>query len=377
MSLNHGLVINIDRNGFQDNFLTVQNQCPGSEVAAVVKANFYGCGLKQLAPSLIDIGCRTFFVAHLDEAIDLRAQAPFAVIYVLNGLLPGTGDAYRKHNIRPVITSITQAYDWFNFCRHNKWGGSAALHIDTGIHRLGFRLDEISALAALSKSHLAHFDLVLSHLACADKPEDKRNQAQIKSFTWARRLLSAIPKASLASSAGCYLGPEAHFDMVRPGIGLFGGNPFEDRPSPFASILSADATLLQIKLHRAGDFVGYGNDCRLEKDTLVGAMSVGYADGLPRTASAKSLNFYLGGTEIQALGRISMDITLVDLGPVASQAPRIGDKVEIFGKSRCINAFASLIETIPNEIMTSFGRRGQRIYSSDKFSNQQSNRMSA
>lgn len=366
MPLNHGLVIQIDRSKFQDNYRLFQDQCPGSEVAAVVKANAYGCGLKQLAPSLTELGCRTFFVAHLDEAIELRGNVPSAVIYVLNGLLPGTAQAYVSHRLRPVITSVPQVYDWLSFCRRNKWNGGAALHIDTGIHRLGFRVDEISTLAGLSKSQLSHFDLVMSHLACADRPEDKRNNAQIKSFTWARRLLSAIPKASLASSAGCYLGRDAHFDMVRPGIGLFGGNPFEDRPSPFAPILSADATLLQVKLHRAGDFVGYGNDCRLERNTLVGAISVGYADGLPRSAAVRSLSFHFAGAKTQALGRISMDITMVDLTPVAALSPGIGDKIEIFGRNRCINSFASLIDTIPNEVMTSFGRRGQRIYNSER-----------
>ena len=358
----HGLTFTVDTDNFRHNYLTFRSLCPDAEVSAVVKADAYGCGLKVLAPVLEQLNCRTFFVAHLSEAVELRRQIKNGAIYVLNGLLPETESAYRDYNIRPVITSQSQLYHWLNFCCRGKWYGGAALHIDTGINRMGFRSDEVSGLRELSVKNLSFFDLLISHLACADEPEDTRNQDQIEKFTWARRQLGAIPRASLASSAGCFLGESAHFDMVRPGIGLFGGNPFSDRDCPFKAVSSVSVPLLQVKKHRAGDFVGYGNTCRLEIDTLVGAISVGYADGLPRSAMAAPLNFYYRGNVVPTLGRISMDMTLVDLSSIVSLKPRVGDAVEIFGAHRSVNDFARLIDTIPNEILTSFSRRAKRQY---------------
>ena len=356
---NHGLTITINTEHVLSNYALFQDMCPDAEVAAVVKADAYGCGNGLIVPVLKQAQCRTFFVAHLREAIELRKHVSAGEIYVLNGLMPETEAAYYNFCLKPVVTSQKQLFNWINFCRREKWNGGAALHIDTGINRLGFKLDEISKLGDLSPKDLGLFDLVLSHFACADELENHRNSLQIEAFTWARRFLSAVPRASLASSAGCFLGKQAHFDMVRPGIGLFGGNPFATRASPFKPVSAAFAPLLQVKLHRAGEFVGYGSGWQLQADTLVGVISVGYADGLPRRATAKPLNFYFGRTAIPALGRVSMDMTLVDLTAIAGMKPGNGDMVEIFGENRCVNAFAAALDTIPNEVMTAFARRAK------------------
>ena len=362
MLARHGLTVTIDVGGLRRNFQTFRDLSPNAEVAAVVKADAYGCGLKGIVPALWDMGCRTFFVAHLDEGIVLRKQIKSGAIYVLNGLLPGSEPGYSRHNLRPVITAQRQLYDWCHFCRQHRWYGGAALHLDTGINRMGFRLDEVAGLGDLSARDLACFDLVLSHLSCSDEPQNPRNADQIARFAWARSILSRIPRASLASSAGCFLGPGAHFEMVRPGIGLFGGNPFSDRSHPFHPVATASAPLLQVKLHRAGDFIGYGSGCRLERDTLIGAISVGYADGLPRTASSTALAFHFQGASVNLLGRISMDMTLVDMTTASHLMPQIGDAVEIFGPRFDLNAFAKCIGTIPNEVLTSFGKRAARLY---------------
>ncbi|MCG6204129.1 alanine racemase [Rhodopseudomonas sp. HC1] len=344
------------------NYRTFQSVACGAEVAGVVKADAYGCGVAGTVPTLTNMGCRTFFVAHLDEGIALRQHVRHGAIYVLNGLLPGTEAVYSTYHLRPVITSQHQLYAWSRCCRKNGWRGGAALHIDTGMNRLGFRLEEVAGIAELSVSDLACFDLVLSHLACGDEPENPRNAEQLARFTWARRLLSCVPRASLAASAGCYLGVQAHFDLVRPGIGLFGGNPFATRRNPLQPVLRASAPLLQVKRHAAGDFVGYGCDCRLDRDTLIGAVSLGYADGLPRSASSAPVTLYYGGLPIRAMGRISMDMTLVDLTSVRHLEPRVGTQVEIFGSSRDLNHFAGSIGTIANEVLTSLGRRARRVY---------------
>lgn len=365
MFAQHGLTVTIQLSGVKHNYKVFRELCRDVEVAAVVKADAYGCGLSGILPTLWGLGCRTYFVAHLHEGILLRNRLNSAAVYVLNGLLPGSEAAYRKYNLRPVITSQQQLDDWCRYCRQQGWSGGAALHLDTGINRLGFRLDEVADIADLSARDLACFDLILSHFACADEPQNPRNTAQIDSFTWARRTLCKIPKASLASSAGCFLGPGAHFDMVRPGVGLFGGNPFTAPAHPFKAVAQAFAPLLQIKLHRAGEFVGYGSGTRLEKDTLVGTISVGYADGLPRAVSGLPLRVYFQGVPIRILGRISMDMTLVDLTSVGRLSPQIGDDVEIFGPHRDLNAFARSISTIPNEVLTALGKRASRRYVED------------
>jgi len=198
---------------------------------------------------------------------------------------------------------------------------------------------------------------VLSHFACADQTDDTRNAEQIVAFTWARRVLSVIPRASMAASAGCFLGKSAHFDLVRPGIGLFGGNPFSARRSPFKAVAAASVPLIQVKLHRKGDYVGYGSECCLNADKLIGTISIGYADGLPRNMSNIPFNFFYHGYSVNVTGRVSMDMTLVDLTHLAHIRPKIGDEIEVYGMNQSIDDLAKKLNTIPNEILTMFARR--------------------
>jgi alanine racemase len=355
----HGITVTIDEANLASNFAYIERLCPRARVAAVVKADAYGCGVPLVVPALERAGCSTFFVAHLQEAERLR-ELTSAEIYVLNGLLPGTEQIYASKGLKPVITSQTQLFSWIRYCDAHAWTLGAALHIDTGINRLGFRMDELTTLAALSTVDLGYFDLVMSHLACADDLAHPRNGKQIEAFIAARRALAVIPSASLAATGGCFLGGEAHFDLVRPGIGLFGGNPFSNRPSPFNSVAMACAPLLQVKLHRKGEHIGYGSDHRLQADSLVGAVSVGYADGLPRNASERRVLFHYQGRPLPILGRVSMDLTMVDLSSVNDLSPRPGDHIEIYGPTRCLNAFANDLGTIPNEVLTSFSQRASR-----------------
>jgi alanine racemase len=362
----HGLNVEVDLSNVGDNYLFLKHMCPTAEVAAVVKANAYGLGARAVSRHLAALGCTVYFVAHLNEAMELRRHVPDAAIYVLNGLMPGTGDVHRALNLKPVLTSESQLAEWVAYCREKDWRGTAALHVDTGINRLGFRLEEIAAVRDIVASAPDLFDLVLSHLACGDVVDHPRNRTQIEAFAWARRELSLVRRASLAATAGCFLGSMAHFDLVRPGIGLYGGNPFNEGPNPFSHVVSVSAPLLQVKRHRQGEYVGYGDSHRLAADSLVGVISFGYADGVPRRAgqqeNAAPLSVRYRGRELPILGRISMDMSMVDLTPVAALNPSIGHLVQICSPIQPVDALARIYGSIPNEILTSLGRRAKRIY---------------
>lgn len=365
MPSSHLLNVEVDLSAIGGNYRLIRQICPKAEVAAVVKADAYGVGLAPVARHLRQSGCRTFFVAHLSEGEALRQVLPNAEIYVLNGLIPKTEPAYPLHNLKPVLTSELQLDRWIEFCRERGTPAPAALQIDSGINRLGFRLEEVPTMRSKIEAHGDLFDLVLSHLACADVPDHPRNRSQIDAFTWARRELSVIGRASLSATAGCFLSEDAHFDIVRPGIGLYGGNPFATELNPFYHVVNVSARLLQVKLQRSGEFIGYGDQHKLAGDTLVGVISVGYADGIPRHTSrpkSEPLHLIYYGHRLPVLGRISMDMTMIDMTSVARMRPEVGQTVQICSAVQPLEVLAGIWGTIPNEVLTSISRRADRTY---------------
>lgn len=365
----HSLDITVDLNNLASNYDEFRTRCPGATVAAVVKADAYGVGLSPVARRLASNGCTTFFVAHLQEGARLRRHNSAGEIYVLNGLVPGTEPAYETLNLKPVLTSELQVRLWIAFCEREAWTGGAALHVDTGINRLGFRVEELPALKRLIAGRTQYFDLIMSHFACADDPSDPRNGEQIETFWQVRREFGELRRASLANSAGCFLGPNAHFDLVRSGIGLYGGNPFATRSNPFRQIISANARLLQVKTHSQGEYVGYGRSFRLQGDSLIGVISLGYADGYPRYPSLGSnqdrLQVYYKGRSAHVIGRVSMDTSIIDLSSAADLKPSLGDLVEVCGPSQSLDELAKAIGSIPNEVLTTLGSRSVRSYVGD------------
>lgn len=365
----HSIRLKINLDNLASNFDEFRTLCPMAEVAAVVKADAYGVGLAAVTRRLTSEGCASFFVAHLKEGAQLRQQNAASEIYVLNGLLPGTESAHKTHNLKPVLTSESQVRLWIEFCERESWTGGAALHVDTGINRLGFRMEELDTLKHQVEGRLHYFDLIMSHLACADDPSDPRNREQVDTFWQVRREFGALRRASLAGSAGCFLGRRAHFELVRPGIGLYGGNPFVNRSSPFRQVVSVHARLLQVKTLRHGDYVGYGRAHRLERDSLIGVISLGYADGYPRytrsAANRDGLRVYYKGRAAGVLGRVSMDTSIIDLSSAADLKPSLGDLVEVCGPSQSVDELAKSIGSIPNEVLTALGSRSVRSYLGD------------
>lgn len=341
----------------------------GVEVAGVVKADGYGTGAVAVALALAAEGCRTFFVAHVGEAITLRtaldgAGLPETRIFVLNGLTPGNEPAYPAHRLAPVLGSLPEIADWTAFRAASGSAVGAALHVDTGMNRHGLTLDEARAFAAAPGAvAAAGITLVMSHLACADDRPHPLNRLQLERFRAVRALFPGIP-ASLANSAGVFHGAEYHFDLVRPGVATYGGAVFSGEASPMRPVATLEARIVQLRDVPAGETVGYGGRETAKRPTRLAILSVGYADGFHRTASsadgAPGARGFLHGRSVPLFGRISMDLLAVDVTDVP-EAKR-GDAIELIGSTVTVQEVAERMGTIDYEVLTSLGRRYERVH---------------
>lgn len=358
-------VLTIDLGALTANYRRLRELAAPAECGAVVKADAYGLGMAQAAPALARAGCETFFVATLAEARELRALLPDATIYVFSGLLPGTADIYRAHDLRPVLNSAEEIGEWASFCVGRGEKLACAVHVDSGMNRLGLSAAEIDQVAGTEVWQTFKLALVMSHLACADEPDHAKNEAQRKLFDEARaRLPRAL--ASLANSAGILLGPDFVYDLARPGIALYGGNPRRAEDNPFEPVVHLAGRILQLRDAGPGETVGYGATRTLHRPTRVAVVSVGYADGVFRALSAgdgePAFIAYAGPHPAPILGRVSMDLVTIDVSEVPEEAARRGAFVELIGPNAPVGTMARHAGTIDYEILTNLGRRALRRY---------------
>ncbi|NKB58933.1 MAG: alanine racemase [Alphaproteobacteria bacterium] len=351
-------VLSIDLGAVKSNYKLLAKRAKKAVCAAVVKANGYGLGAEQVAQALTEAGCTTFFVATLDEAIALRAVQPGAIIYYLNGLMPGETDACAEYNIRPVLNDPGQLDRWAGF-RFEKGVPPAALQIDTGLSRLGLTPKETEQLIA-APERLANIDidLVISHLACGDTPDHPLNKQQRDAFAKTTGLLP-VAKRSLAASSGIFLGAAWHFDMVRAGAALYGVTPNREKPNPMAQVVHLQAKILQVRDVDTPQTVGYGATRRITGPTKVATVAAGYADGLPRSLGNEG-TAYIGKIAAPVIGRVSMDLMTLDISDVPDAKP--GDMVDLIGPLNDPDMDAEAAGTIGYEILTRLGRRYRRRY---------------
>lgn len=359
-------ILTIDLGALADNYRDLRNRTQPAECAAVVKADAYGLGMAQAAAVLWRSGCRTYFVATIAEAVDLRAILPEAVIYVLNGLLAGTAATFHAHGLRPVLNSAQEVRDWAGYCAHAGEALPCAIHVDTGMNRLGLSqrdLDEIRDVAALWQA--VALTLVMSHLACADDHSHAKNAQQRALFETLRALFPET-MASLSNSAGILLGRDYHYDLVRPGVALYGGHPRRQGDNPFRAVVHLMGRILQVREAAPGQTVGYGATRTLRRPTRVAVVSAGYADGLFRALSAgdgeTGLTAYLGPYAVPVLGRVSMDLICVDVTDVPAPYCQRGAWIELLGPNVSAHAMAAQAGTIDYEVLTSLGTRATRRY---------------
>lgn len=344
-----GARLTIDLDALASNYALLRTRAAGAETAAVVKADGYGLGAGPVARRLWDEGARTFFVARLAEGVSLRSQLTGrqARIIVLDGMLGEPAD-YGEAGVTPVLNSLDQARRWLVAGAR---GG--VLQIDTGMNRLGVSLEEAAILAREGLSP----DVIMSHLACASEPAHPMNAAQLLTFNEARALFPAA-RASLANSAGVFLGPDYHFDLVRPGIALYGGAPVAGGgPDPLRPVASLHAPILQVREVAAGAAVGYGADWTAPRPSRIAIVGAGYADGVLRVAAAGGFTLASG---LPLVGRVSMDMLAIDITGAADIA--VGDDIELFGAATSVNDLASAAGTIPYEILTRLSSRATRQY---------------
>jgi alanine racemase len=335
------------------------------ECAAVVKANAYGLGLEPVTTTLVTAGCKTFFVADIAEARAVRSRAGTADIYVLDGFAPDWGDALIEVNARPVINSTTELAEWDAFVSAHSWKGGAALHIDTGMRRLGIAPDEAAALAPRAQTENHGIVLIMSHLACADTPDHPLNAAQIKLFRELHMLYSGIP-ASLANSSGIFLGDTAHYDLARPGAALYGVNPTPGKPNPMQSVVELTGRILQLRSVACDETVGYGATWTAKRASRIAVVALGYADGLVRsgggTDDRPGGSAIVAGKRCPIVGRISMDLVCVDVTDLPPGAVHRGEHATLLGGEIGVDEVAAAAGTIGYEILTRLGPRCHLVY---------------
>jgi alanine racemase len=360
-----GGLLTIDLAAIAANWQMLASTTVPVECAAVVKGDGYGCGLKPVTRVLSRAGCRTFFVADVAEGRQVRAIAPDAVIYVLNGLMPGSAPAFANHYLQPVINSAVELAEWDAFVAINNWRGGAALHVDTGMNRLGITIDEAVAIAPRLQSENHGFTLLMSHLACAETPDHPMNEQQIRLFREIRILYRGLA-SSLANSSGIFLGGTVYCDLVRPGVALYGVNPTPGRENPMRPVVELQGRIIQVRTVAKGETVGYGAAFTAGRASRVAIVAVGYADGFLRSAAAArgkaAAQVVVAGRRCPIAGRISMDLLAVDVTDLAEGAARRGGLATLIGEGVSVDDLAAGMGTIGYEVLTNLGRRYHRTY---------------
>jgi alanine racemase len=360
-----GGVLTIDLAAIAANWQGLAHFCAPAECAAVVKADAYGCGLEPVVAKLAQAGCKTFFVADPAEGRRARALTDDAVIYVLNGFTPHAGATFANANLRPVINSPTELAEWGAFVSANDWHGGAALHVDTGMNRLGIAPEDAAGIADRLKSAAHGFTLLMSHLACAETPEHPLNEKQIRNFRELRILFRGVP-SSLANSSGIFLGGTVHCDLVRPGVALYGGNPTPERKNQMSPVVELTGRILQVRTVAKGETIGYGATFTTTRVSRVAIIAVGYGDGYLRAASAAkgkpAAQVIVAGQRCTLVGRVSMDLVAVDVTDLPQGRARRGDLATLIGSEIDVDELAEACGTISYEVLTSLGRRYARSY---------------
>ncbi|MGE3150235.1 MAG: alanine racemase [Pseudorhodoplanes sp.] len=358
-------ILSIDLGAIVDNWRALGRAATPAECAAVIKADAYGCGTEPVARALAKAGCKTFFVAHLSEARRARAVAPDAAIYVLNGLASGTAPLFAQARLRPVIGSLVELAEWDAFVTTQGWDGGAALHVDTGMNRLGVSPDEAAAVAPRLATERHGLTLLMSHFVTSEVPQHPLNERQIATFREIRSLFRGLP-ASLSNSSGIYLGASAHCDLVRPGYALYGGNPTPQQPNPMQPVIGLQARIVQVRAVGRGGTVGYNATWTARHDSRIAIVSVGYGDGYLRSASPSDRGpggeAVVAGKRCPIVGRISMDLLAIDVTALREADARRGDLATLIGRDLGVDEVAEKAGTIGYEILTSLGRRYARIY---------------
>ena len=337
--------LTVDLGALARNFHTLQ-AITGRPVNPVVKADGYGLGAVAVAKRLMAEGARTFFVARAAEGALLREGiGAEPTIYVLDGAHGENIKLIREANLRPVLNQPAQVENWLS-----SGGGACGLQIDTAMNRLGYRVEN-------APEPFAGLELVMTHLACADEPSNPLNRQQRDAYAGVVEKYPGVIR-SFANSGGCFLGEDFGFDVVRPGICLYGGGPEGKPHDKIAPVATLNAQIMQVREVPVGETVGYSQGYKVTSPVTVATCGAGYADGVLRSYSPKG-HVWVAGQLRPIIGRVSMDVLAVDVTGLDVKA---GDSIEIFGNNHLIDDAASAAGTISYELLTSITPRVPRLY---------------
>ncbi|MDB5438154.1 MAG: Alanine racemase [Caulobacteraceae bacterium] len=339
--------LTIDLDALAHNYGVVRTAAGGAEISPVVKADGYGLGAGPIARRLWREGAHSYFVARLEEGEALREELGGleADILVLDGFQPGEEERIDAAGLTPVLNTLEQARAYR--------GSGAVLHFDTGMNRIGLAVDEAASVIELGLP----VRLVISHLSAAVDPGHPRNGRQLARFESVRRLFPGA-RASLAASAGIWLGEDYRFDLVRPGISLFGGGPREVPDPTLRAVARLEAPVLQVRDLSAGDSVGYGDMFTAPHEMRIAVLGAGYADGMLRRGAGRT-QAWLNGAAVPILA-VTMDLIAIDI--TSQPEPRHGQMAELLGPNILLDDLAAAVETAPHECLTRLSTRAQRVY---------------
>lgn len=364
-------VLTIDLGALVDNWRFLRDRTHPAECAAVVKANAYGQGIEQVVPALARAGCRSFFVAHVSEGLRVRAVLPEAAgpcrVFVLNGPLQDAAliPCLAEHGLIPVIGSMLELRLWLESATPLP----GALHVDTGMNRLGFAGIEGAREIAdgiRAAGQEARIKLVMSHFVTAEERGHPLNDTQIARFAAIARLFPGVPK-SLANSSGIFMDDCPPYDLVRPGYALYGGNPVPGQPNPMQPVVRLQARILQTRWIEPGETVGYGARWRARRRSHLATLGIGYGDGFPLAAGRKDgqsggADAIVHGQRCPIVGSVSMDLIVIDVTDVSDGAITVATEAELLGTSIGIDELGASSGTFGYEILTSLGQRYHRAY---------------
>lgn len=342
-----------------ENYRTFKSMTKAN-VAGVLKADAYGTGLPQAFKTLREEGCKNFFVATPDEGLQIRTMDDTANIAILGGVYHGAEDLYAHNKLTPVLNSLEEINRWSNAAKKLGEKFPAILHFDTGMNRLGLCERETEKLLSdLSVLDALDLELVMSHFVSSEEKDDPINIIQCDRFAKIAAAFPEIPK-SLSNSSGLFHDKNAHYDMVRPGFALYGGNPTPEAINPVRPVVGLSVRILQIRDVKAGDSAGYNATYTFQNDTSLAVVSMGYADGFLRSGSNTAKLFW-NGQPCPIRGRVSMDLIIVEIGHLKNK-PNAGDLLEVLGPNQGVDDLAKDLSTNGYEVLTSLGARYHRIY---------------
>lgn len=337
--------LTIDLNALADNWRALDAKT-SVETAAVVKADGYGLDAGRVAKALNRAGARQFFVAAAEEGIAVRdAVGPGPVVSVFSGHMEGDAALLRDYDLTPMINSVDQMLRHVEQLPHHSFG----IQLDSGMNRLGIEPAEWTALRDIALRQMP--TLIMSHLACADDPDHPMNQQQLQTFKEMTADIS-VP-LSLAATGGLLLGPDYHFDLCRPGVGLYGGEPYDEAKA----VVTLDLPVIQVRDLEAGETVGYSNKWQAKRPSRIATVAAGYADGLIR-AIGSGIEVYADDTPCPVVGRVSMDLITVDV----TDLDTVPESLQMLNRLQTVDDLAEAADTIGYEILTSLGGRYKRSY---------------